>query len=409
MRRATAVHPFILASSTFVLSLLSHPLALMPATQKPILFTPGPLMTSDTVKEAMMTDYGSRDRRFMEAVKFIREEVISIAELDPKEWVCILQQGSGTMGIEAAISTIFPRKGGKYLLINSGKYSEKQAAIVKRLGFPMVMLKLREGEELQMSALESILRENPDITTVGFVQHETSTGMVYPAETIAATVRRLVPGAKIIVDGVSAFGGIAFNVARACDVLVTTPNKCLHSVPGISIILARRALISAAKGCSRSATLDLAMELAAFDKSGQFAITPPVHVVMALQQALIEYKRDGGLAGRQKSYHAKSLLVRKAVKEMGFTLFLDESKPSYADIVVCVNMPTDPRWNFKKFYTYLNERGLVIYPGKASHAETFRFGIIGHTSLEDCDRLMKCSKEALKSMGIDRLEQKSKL
>ncbi|KPA73569.1 2-aminoethylphosphonate:pyruvateaminotransferas e-like protein [Leptomonas pyrrhocoris] len=381
----------------------------MPPAQKPILFTPGPLMTSETVKEAMMTDYGSRDRRFMDAVKFIREEVISIAELDPKEWVCILQQGAGTMGIEAAISTIFPRKGGKYLLINSGKYSEKQAAIVKRLGCSMVMLKLREGEELQMSALESILRENPDITTVGFVQHETSTGMVYPAEKIAATVHRIVPAAKIIVDGVSAFGGIPFSVAKACDILVTTPNKCLHSVPGISIILARRSVIMAAKGCSRSATLDLAMELVAFDKSGQFAITPPVHVVMALQQALIEYKREGGLAGRQKSYHAKSLLVRKAVKEMGFTLFLDETKPSYADIVVCVNMPTDPRWNFKKFYTYLNDRGLVIYPGKASHAETFRFGIIGHTSLEDCDRLMKCAKEALKSMGIDRLEQKSKL
>ncbi|KPI82895.1 2-aminoethylphosphonate:pyruvateaminotransferas e-like protein [Leptomonas seymouri] len=381
----------------------------MPAARKPVLFTPGPLMTSETVKGAMMTDYGSRDRRFMDAVKFVREEVISIAELDPNEWTCILQPGAGTMGIEAAISTIFPRKGGKYLLINSGKYSEKQAAIVKRLKFPMVMLKLGEGEELQMSALESILRENPDITTVGFVLHETSTGMVYPGEEIAATVHRLVPNAKIIVDGVSAFGGIAFNITKACDILVTTPNKCLHSVPGISIILARRSTVMAAKGCSRSTTLDLAAELAAFDKSGQFVITPPVHVVMALQQALIEYKREGGLAGRQRSYRAKSLLVRKAVKKMGFTLFLDETKPSYADIVVCVNMPTDPRWNFKKFYTYLNDRGLVIYPGKASHAETFRFGIIGHTSLEDCGCLMRCSKGALKSMGIERLEQKSKL
>lgn len=381
----------------------------MPPAKKPILFTPGPLMTSDAVKEAMMTDYGSRDRRFMDAVKFVREEVLSIAELDPKVWACILQQGAGTMGIEAAISTIFPRKGGKYLLINSGKYSEKQAAIVKRLGFPMAMLKLREGEELQMSALEAVIRENPDITTVGFVQHETSTGMVYPAEEIASVVRRMLPAAKIIVDGVSAFGGIAFSVDKACDILVTTPNKCLHSVPGISIVLARRSLIAASKGCSRSATLDLAMELTAFDKSGQFAITPPVHVVMAVQEALLEYKREGGLAGRQKTYREKSLLVRKAVKEMGFTLFLDETKPSYAHIVVCVNMPTDPRWNFKKFYTYLNDRGLVIYPGKASHAETFRFGIIGHTSIEDFERLMQCSKEALKSMGIDRLEQKSKL
>ncbi|KAG5511870.1 hypothetical protein JKF63_07695 [Porcisia hertigi] len=381
----------------------------MPSPQKSILFTPGPLMTSETVKEAMLTDYASRDIRFMEAVKFIREELITLAELDPKKWVCILQQGAGTMGIEAAISTVFPRTGGKFFLINSGKYSEKQEYVAKRLKFPMVMLKLGEGEELKISSLEAIIRAHPDITTVGLVHHETSTGMVYPVEQIAEVVRRELPNAKIIIDGISAFGGIPCSYDRACDVLIAAPNKCLHSVPGISVILARRALIEDMKGCARSATLDLSMQLKSFDASGQFAVTPPVHVVMALQQALVEYKRDGGLAGRQRAYQAKAQLVRKAVKAMGFTLFLDESRPSCADMVVCVNMPTDPRWNFKKFYTYLNERGLIIYPGKASRAETFRFGIIGHTSLADCGRLMRVAKEALQSMGIDHLQAQSKM
>lgn len=381
----------------------------MPPVKKPILFTPGPLMTSETVKEAMMTDYAGRDRRFMDAVKSVRADLLSIVGLDAKEWVCILQQGAGSMGIEAAISTIFPAKGGKYLLINSGKYSEKQGYIVEKLKLPMVMLTVGEGKELDMGALEAIIRANPDITNVGLVQHETSTGMVYPAEQVARVVRRELPNAKIIIDGISAFAGIECDYSKACDVLVAAPNKCLHSVPGISIIIARRALIEASKGQARSATLDLSMQLQAFDKSGQFAITPPVHVVMALQQAIVEYKRDGGLAGRKKSYRAKARLVRQAVREMGFTLFLDDSKPCCADVVVCVDMPTDPRWNFMKFYTYLNERGLIIYPGKASHAETFRFGIIGHVSMQDFDTLMKCSKEALKSMGIERLQTKSKL
>ncbi|KAK7195264.1 2-aminoethylphosphonate:pyruvateaminotransferas e-like protein [Novymonas esmeraldas] len=381
----------------------------MPPTQKPILFTPGPLMTSETVKEAMLTDYASRDVRFVEAVKSIRKEMVQLVDLDPTKWVCILQQGAGTMGVEAAISSIVPRTGGKYLLINSGKYSEKQAYIVKWLKIPLVELKLGEGEELKRSALEAVIRANPDITTVGFVQHETSTGMMYPAEQIAEVVRRELPQAKIVIDGISAFAGIPCDYDKACDVFVAAPNKCLHSVPGVSIILARRAVIEAAKGFSRSATLDLAAQLKAFDTNGQFAVTPPVHVVMALHQAIVEYKRDGGLAGRVTAYRAKAQLVRKAVKEMGFKLFLDETKPSCADIVVCVDMPTDPRWSFKKFYTYLNERGLIIYPGKASHAETFRFGIIGHTSEADCDRLMKCSKEALASMGIDRLQAKSNI
>ncbi|KAG5508282.1 hypothetical protein JIQ42_08204 [Leishmania sp. Namibia] len=381
----------------------------MQPTHKAILFTPGPLMTSETVKRAMLTDYASRDVRFMQAVKFSREELISIAGLDPQKWTCILQPGSGTMGIEAAISTIFPRTGGKFLLINSGKYSEKQAHIAKNLKFPMVELKLDEGEELKMISLETIIRANPDITTVGLVHHETSIGIVYPAEEIAEVVRHELPNVKIIVDGISAFGGIPCDYEKACDVLVAAPNKCLHGVPGVSIILARRSLIEAAKGCARSATLDLSMQLASFDASGQFAFTPPVHVVMALQQALVEYKRDGGLIGRQKAYKAKAQLVRQAVKMMGFMLFLDENKPSCANVVVCVKMPTDPRWNFKKFFTYLNEHGFIIYPGKASKAETFRFGIIGHTTLANCDSLMKCAKEALQSLGIDHLQEMSNM
>ncbi|MDF2766415.1 MAG: phnW, partial [Rhodospirillales bacterium] len=38
----------------------------MPADRDPWLLTPGPLTTSDTVKRAMLHDWGSRDRRFIE-------------------------------------------------------------------------------------------------------------------------------------------------------------------------------------------------------------------------------------------------------------------------------------------------------------------------------------------------------
>lgn len=373
---------------------------------KPTLFTVGPIQTSDTVKQAMLTDYGSRDRKFVEAVKFIREKMISLASLDPNEWVCILQPGAGTMGIEACISSILPH-GGKYLLINSGKYSERQRAIVKRLKEPFVELKLAEGEELSEEALEKIIKENPDIKIVGFVHHETSTGMLYPAEKIYAIVRRLLPEAKVFSDCISSFGGIPFEVKDSCDIMVTSSNKCFHSVPGVSIILTRRALIR--KGVSRSVTLDLASQLASFDKSGQFVITAPTHVVMALQQALVEFIRDGGIEARVQSYATKGQIIRSAVKEMGFQLFLKENKPSTANICVCVCMPTDPKWSFKKFYTFLNDHGCIIYPGKASHAETFRFGIIGHTSANDVKRLMKCSKDALASMGIVHLQPGSRL
>ena len=56
---------------------MSDEICLLSADKK--LFTPGPLLVSRATKEAMLRDLGSRDTEFIEAVKFIRHELINIA------------------------------------------------------------------------------------------------------------------------------------------------------------------------------------------------------------------------------------------------------------------------------------------------------------------------------------------
>lgn len=374
----------------------------MPAPQ--ILFTPGPLMTSEGVRKAMMVDYASRDGTFLRAVKEIRRTLLDVAAVDHNEWAAILLQGAGTMGIEATINTLTPQVNGKYLLINTGKYSERQRAIVKHLKRGLVEFTVGEGEEIDIAKLEELLKAHPDITNVGYVFHETSTGMIYPAETIGALVRRYLPNVVIIVDAISGFGGIPLRVPEACDALITSSNKCFHGVPGFSVVLAKRSVVEAKKGNSTCLTMDLQRQLAGFDKNGQFVVTPPVHALMAFHQALKEFQEEGGLEGRVRQYKQKADIVVVAAKAMGFELFLHEYKPSFGNIVVALKMPVHPLWNFKKFYTFLNERGFVIYPGKASHAETFRFGIIGATTAQNVRDVMEASREALASMGITNLK-----
>jgi 2-aminoethylphosphonate-pyruvate transaminase len=378
-----------------------------------ILFTPGPLMTSDGVRRAMLVDYASRDATFLRAVNDIRGTLLKVANLDRNEWAAILLQGAGTMGIEATISTLTPRTSGKYLLINTGKYSERQRAIVKHLKRDLVEFIVGEGEEIDMAKLEETLKAHPDVTNVGYVFHETSTGMIYPAEAVGELVRRHLPRASIIVDAISGFGGIPFDVPKACDAMIASSNKCFHGVPGFSIVLARRKVVMEKKGNCTSLTLDLQRQLAGFDKNGQFLVTPPVHVLMAFRVALQEFVRDGGVDGRVKQYKEKADIIIEASKAMGFELFLRENRASFGNIVVALKMPKHPLWDFKAFYTFLNERGFVIYPGKASHAETFRFGIIGATTPLHMRAVMSCSREALASMGITNLKDdpvpKSKL
>src|SRR5690348_14052817 len=77
-----------------------------------LLFTPGPLTTSLSVKEAMLHDAGSWHFEFNALVASVRERLLGIAKVSPAQgWEAILLQGSGTYGVEAVFQTCVPRKG----------------------------------------------------------------------------------------------------------------------------------------------------------------------------------------------------------------------------------------------------------------------------------------------------------
>ena len=69
-------------------------------TGDPWLLTPGPLTTSLTVKQAMLHDYGSRDRYFVQVNEHIRKRLVDLIGGGSKH-VCIPLQGSGTFVVEA--------------------------------------------------------------------------------------------------------------------------------------------------------------------------------------------------------------------------------------------------------------------------------------------------------------------
>ena len=69
-----------------------------------LLLTPGPLSTSETVKEAMLQDWCTWDKDYNEGiVTVIRKELLEVAGLDEKEYTTVLLQGSGTYGVEATL------------------------------------------------------------------------------------------------------------------------------------------------------------------------------------------------------------------------------------------------------------------------------------------------------------------
>jgi len=104
-----------------------------PGWKDKALFTPGPLTTSRTVKQAMLRDLGSRDFEFIAAVRDIRRRLLELSGVGDAGYEAILMQGSGTSCLEAVVSSTIPPDG-KLLVIINGAYGRRIAQIASVLG-----------------------------------------------------------------------------------------------------------------------------------------------------------------------------------------------------------------------------------------------------------------------------------
>ena len=64
------------------------------------LLTPGPLTTSYSTKEAMLHDWGSRDKDFINLNHSIRKSLIKLIDGEDN-YQCVPMQGSGTFAVES--------------------------------------------------------------------------------------------------------------------------------------------------------------------------------------------------------------------------------------------------------------------------------------------------------------------
>src|SRR5580658_1446991 len=173
-----------------------------------LLFTPGPLTTSATVKEAMLRDLGSRDAEFLEIVCQIRERLLAIGNAARADYECVLMQGSGTFAIESVISSVIPRDGKLLVLIN-GAYGRRIAQIARVHGIALETIEVPENKKITAADFQV----SAGVTHVAVVHCETTTGILNPIEEIGEVVTRA--GASYIVDAMSSFGAIPLDMRAA--------------------------------------------------------------------------------------------------------------------------------------------------------------------------------------------------
>jgi len=372
--------------------------------REPALYTPGPLTTSLSVKQAMLRDFGSRDSTMVSVIKDIRERLLHMAHVSQEiGYESVLQQGSGTFIVESVVGTVVPppAKGGRILVVSNGAYGLRMAKMCKIYGIDHELVHYDETQAPTAEEVIAKLQDNKGqrYTHVGIIHHETTAGTLNPIEAIGRAILDFDPEISYIVDSMSAFGAYPVDM-RASNIhyLVSSANKNLEGCPGFGFAICHRDRLLRDGVHARSLSLDLLEQWRGLENNGQFRFTPPTHSLVAFQQALLEHEAEGGPAGRLARYTANFQMLKAGMAKLGFHPYLSEDKQGA--IITTFLFPDDPSFDFGLFYSKLNVRGMVIYPGKLTKADCFRIGTIGRLFPHDLVNLVGAVREILEDMGV---------
>lgn len=368
-----------------------------PTARDKLLFTPGPLTTSASVKQAMLRDLGSRDQEFILVVSEVRRRLLEIAGVSKTlGYEAIPMQGGGTFGLESVVSSTIPPDGA-LLVIANGRYGERIARIARIHEIPTEVMSFPERDLPRPEEIDRFLAEHPEVTSVAVVHCETTTGILNPVARIGEVAAKC--GKTYFVDSMSAFGAIPLDLeASGVDYLISSANKCIEGVPGVSFVICRRDALEKTEGWARTLSLDLLDQWRGLERNGQFRFTPPTQVLLALLRALAELEEEGGVAGRADRYRRNFETLVRGMREIGFEEYLAPERQGY--IITSFRYPTDPRFEFDEFHRRLADRGMIIYPGKVSDAACFRIGTVGRLFEADILRLLSAIREVLGEMGV---------
>jgi len=349
------------------------------------LLNPGPVTLTERVRRSLLQpDLCHRESEFFDLQEEIRRRLLAVYGLDPAEWAAVLLSASGTGAVESMVASLVPEDGG-VLNAENGVYGERIAQICAQYRIPCQRSAGDWMQPLDVAALAGLV-EPGRCTHLAVVHHETTTGRLNDLGRLSELCRA--HGLGLLLDGVSSFGAEALDFGDASlTAVAATANKCLHGVPGVSYVIARRAAFE--KAHSRTYYLDLA-RLARLQDQRNTPFTPAVHAYYALLEALREFADEGGRVARHRRYAALAEQVRAGLAALG----IDTAVPAEQSSVVLRAYRLPAGLTYETLHAELKKAGFVIYAGQGGlSGQLFRISTMGDVTAEDIDRLLRCVAE----------------
>lgn len=362
-----------------------------------ILLNPGPATTSDTVKYSQVVpDICPREKEFGDVMEFVSRELTNFVGSNDK-YTTVLFGGSGTASVEAILSSVV--NDGTVLIINNGAYGKRICEMAEVYNLNYIEFKSSPIEEVDLNELEEIIithnsectgEDKSPISHIAVIHHETTTGILNDIELIGKICEKY--DIDMIVDAMSSFAGIPINMDEMnIKYLASSSNKCIQGMAGISFVIANIESLEKTKDIKpRNLYLNLYKQYIYFKDNYQMRFTPPVQVLYALKQAILETKEET-IENRHERYIKCCKILWDGLDKLKLKKLVNEKASSM--ILTSIIEPKIELYNFDDLHDYLYNRGFTIYPGKVASENTFRIANIGQIYPEDMKKFIEILEE----------------
>lgn len=333
------------------------------------LMTPGPTQVPE---QALLTLAKQvTHHRTPEFVNLLKEAVEGLKYVFQTTGDVIVLTSSGTGAMEAAVTNLVPR-GGKAIVLDSGRFAQRWGEICQAYGIDVIRHKVEWGQAVEPDDVAALLEKHPDAVAVYGSLMESSTGVGHDVKSIAQVVSQ--SKALFVVDGISGAGVMECRTEEwGIDVLVVGSQKALMLPPGLSFLaVSEAAWQQMDKVQPQAFYFDLKLHRKKI-KDGPDTPWTPAHTLVAALVDNLRLIRAEGMESIWARARALSKATRAGVEAIGLEVFAQRP----ADGLTAVRIPAGV--DGSKFTKLLESRfGVKVAGGQAQlKGKIFRIAHMG--------------------------------
>ena len=365
--------------------------SLPPATMRRTrLFTPGPVEIPARILRALAQEPPHHRTDTFRAVMGRVTE--ALRRLHGTAGEVFLLAASGTGAMEAAVVNLLA-PGERALTIAGGKFGERWASLLKAYGIAHEVVEVEWGAGVDPEEVRRRLERDPGLVAVFATHSETSTGALHDVEALARVTRAL--SRRLVLDAITSVGVHPLpQDAWGVDVVVCGSQKGLMIPPGIATVSVAPFAASSIDG---ERLPRFYFDLRKARKSaplGETAFTPPVSLVLALEESLAMIAEEG-LDAVHHRHRRLAHATRGGAVALGFTVF--PSSPSHAVTALIPPGGIEASAVVKR----LREVHAMVVAGGQDRLKgrILRIGHMGAYRLEDVLALIGALEECVGALG----------